>query len=121
MTQIKRMNTNNLNQNQGLSNSIHTGNTDCLVQRGDFVTFWEDNFLSSLKIPRPYINIAGRCLECEKLCPLSVNSLSQKAKSINVRTQNNGINKQMPRKEIASISIYGNGDVITFPDLFFEV
>lgn len=111
----------NGNLKTSLNSPIHTGNLNCLAQRGDRITFWEEGFLSSLKTPSSYINIAGRCLECERLCPFSVNSLSNQARSINVRTQGIGVEKQMPRKELTAISIYGNGDVITYPDLFFEV
>jgi len=105
---------------QGLVLSVITNNPDCVAEVGDPVTFWEQGNSAS-GASQTFINVAGKCMNCENPCPFSVNSLSEKAKDINVRTKRIGIKNQMSRKNLQSICIDDNGEVTTTASKYFEV
>lgn len=111
---------NNVNLKESLVVSVDVANSDCLVEIGDPVTFWEQGNSASGK-SQTYINVAGKCMNCENPCPFSVNSLSEQAKDFNVKTKRLGVKQNISRKEIQSVEIADNGDVKTTPSPFFEI
>lgn len=108
------------NIRQGLVRSIHIENSNCLVEPGDRITFWDEGNTKS-EAYQTYINVAGKCVNCKNPCPFSINSLSEQAKLLDVHTKRIGKKQDMSRKEFQSIEIGDNGDVKTTPTQFFEI